>query len=449
MTRWLPALVFALLVAAPASAVNVKRLDAVTGASVWFAEDHGVPMIALSASFPSGSSYDPSGKAGMAALAAAMMDEGAGGLSSDAFQAALAVKGIRLEAKCDRDYTVVTLVTLSSNAKEAFRLLALALNKPRFDPETVARVKIQMLQEIQAAREDPAAVAEKGFYSLYFGPYTYGRPVGGDPAGLSSISAQELRAFASNHWVRGGLKIAVAGDAGAAAIAALLKSTFAGLPETAPSLPPPPFRAGAPGVHTLPMDVPQPAVFFGLPGLQRSDKDFIAAMVANYILGGGDTSRLMTDVRERRGLTYDVSTELVPLRRAGLLLGTVATRRDAVRRTIALVRNTMTRFASEGPTDREVTDAKQYLNGSFPLSFTSDADIAAQLNVFQQEGLPLDYLARRADLINAVSSADVRRVARRLFDPARMTIVIAGTLPTVNTEPANTEPADTEPADTP
>ena len=437
MTRLLAAFLFALLLVAPAGAVNVKALNAVPGAPVWFSEDHSVPIIALSASFPAGSSYDPSGKSGMAALAASLLTEGAAKLSSDGFQAALAAKGIRLDVQCDRDYTVVSLVTLSANAKEAFRLLALALSKPRFDPEAVARVKIQMLQEMQLARQDPAVVAEKGFYSLYFGPYTYGRPVSGDPAGLSSVTTQELHAFSTAHWVRGGLAIAVAGDANAATATALIRSTFGDLPAATPPPPPPPPRVGAPGLHFLPMNVPQPAVFFGLRGLARNDKDFLAATIANYILGGGETSRLTTDVRERRGLTYDVSTELVPYRRAGLVLGTVASRRDAMRHTISLIRSTMSRFATEGPTDRELSDAKQYLNGSFPLSFTSDADIAAKLNVFQQEGLPLDYLNRRAGLINAVSMADVRRVARRLFDPSKMTIVVAGTLPAANTEPAD------------
>ena len=437
MIRRLAALLFVLLLVEPAGAVNVKALDAVPGVPVWFSEDHGVPMIALTASFPAGSSYDPSGKAGLAALAASMMDEGAGNMSADAFQAALAAKGILLNVQCGRDYTVVSLVTLTANAKEAFRLLTLALSKPRFDPDVAARVKVQMLQAMDLAHQDPADVAEKGFYSLYFGPYTYGRPIEGEPRGLSSVTPQDLHAFAAAHWVRGGLKIAVAGDANEVNLIALLRSTFAGLPAAAPPVPLAPPRVGAPGLHFLPMDVPQPAVFFGLRGPLRNNRDYLATVIANYILGGGETSRLTTEVREHRGLTYDISTEVVPYHRAGLVTGAVATRSDAVRRTVTLIRSTMSRFATEGPTDREIADAKQYLNGSFPLAFTSNADVAVQLNVFQQESLPLDYLGRRADLINAVSPADVRRVARYYFDPTKMTIVVAGTLPSANTEPAD------------
>jgi zinc protease len=221
-------------------------------------------------------------------------------------------------------------------------------------------------------------------------------------------------------------------------LATYIRASFAGLPAGTPPVPIAPPRSGAPGVHILPMNIPQPAVAFGQVGLLRNDHDFLAGLIANYILGGaGSGSRLTRELRERRGLTYDVTTDLVPYRRAGLVLGTISTRRDAVREAILLVRETMRRFAAEGPTEQELADAKLYLNGSFPLSFTSNAGIAAQLNTFQQLGLPLDYVDHRADLINAVTMADVRRVAHQLFDPARLTVVVAGSLPTGNTEPAD------------
>lgn len=432
----LVAFVVALLVLVPADAAKVKPVSALPGVTVWQVEDHTIPVIALSASLPAGSAYDPPGKSGTAALAAYLLNEGAERMNSESYQTALAMRGIKLEVFPARDTLTVRLTTLAVNAKEAFRLLGLALSKPRFDPDALTRVRLQMMQALDRGREDPATVADQGFHSLYFGPYTYGRPVDGDTRALASISAQDLRAFAKTHWVRGELKIAVAGDISAAALPALLQSGFAALADTAPPLPPAPVRVGAPGLHILPMDAPQPAVVFGAPGLKRSDRDFVAALVANYILGGaGSGSRLTRELREQRGLTYDVATDLVPYRRAGLLLGGVSSRKSAVRQTITIVRETMRKFAAEGPTAAELSDAKQYLNGSFPLSFTSNADIAAQLNLFQELGLPLDYLDRRAGSINAVSQADVRRVAKRLFDPDRLTIVVAGSLPTGNTEP--------------
>jgi zinc protease len=427
--------VFVFLVAAlaPASAANVRTLNAVQGAQVWFAEDHSVPMIALTASLPAGSAYDPSAKAGLAAIAGYLLDEGAGNLDSAAFQAALANRAIRLGVEPGRDSLTVSLAVLSSNAKEAFRLLRLALSRPRFDADAVNRVRAQMLQNLEEEKGDPESVAEKSLYSFYFGAHAYGHPPEGSARGLTAITSDDLRTFARRHWVRGGLRVAIAGDVNAATATALLRAAFGALPEQAPSPPLTPMRVGAPGLHVLPMDVSQPTAFFVLPGPLRSDPDFLTGYVANYILGGGGfASRLTKEMRGKRGLTYDVTTDLVPYRGAGLLLGEVAARTDAMRKTVAVVRETMRKFAADGPTQQELADAKTYLNGSFPLAFASDTGLSAQLNYFQQMGLGIDYLDKRADLIDTITIDDVRRVAHRLCDPSKMTIVVAGSLPEEN-----------------
>jgi zinc protease len=423
--------VFLLAGLTPASAASVKTLNAVKGAQVWFAEDHTVPMIVLTASLPAGSAYDPSAKAGLAALAAYLLDEGAGNLDSAAFQTALANRAIQLNVSPGRDFTTVSLTVLSSDAKEAFRLLGLALFRPRFDAEAVNRVRAQMLQSLETEEGNPESAAEKSFYSFYFGAHAYGHAPEGSARGLMAIAPGDLKTFARTHWVRGGLRIALAGDTSAAAATALLRSAFGALPGQAPPPPPPaPGRVGAPGLHVVELEVPQPVAIFALPGLLRSDPDFLAGYVANYILGGGGfASRLTREVREKRGLTYDISTDLVPYRGAGLLLGAVAAKKDSMRQTIAVVRLTMRKFAADGPTQQELDDAKTYLNGSFPLTFASDAGLAVQLNVFQQMGLGIDYLDKRAGLIDAITLGDVRRAARRLCDPSKMTIVVAGSLP--------------------
>jgi len=178
--------------------------------------------------------------------------------------------------------------------------------------------------------------------------------------------------------------------------------------------------------------VPQPSAVFGLPAIKRDDKDFVPAYVANYILGGGGfSSRLMNDVREKRGLTYGISTSLAPYREAGLWVGQVASKKTSMRETIKVVRATMKKFATQGPTDKELADAKTYLTGSFPLAFDSNVGIASQLNTFEVLGLPVDYMEKRDAMIEAVTAADVARVAGRLFDPAKLTVVVAGTLPPV------------------
>jgi zinc protease len=324
---------------------------------------------------------------------------------------------------------IVTVITLSANAKDAMRLLGMALVHPRFDADAVARVRAQMLQNLKQQDEDPAEVAARNFHLVFFGAHPYAHAADGDGPGLTAIKQADLKNFAATHWVRTGLKIAVAGDIDPATLTGLLKATFRPLGAAPPQTPPRTMRLGAPGLHVFAMDVPQPNAVFALPGLLRNDKDFIPAYVANYILGGGGfSSRLTAEVREKRGLTYDISTDVTTLRHAGIIEGTVATRSDAMTQTLAAVKDTMAKFAADGPTQQELTDAKTYLTGAYPLAFSSNAGIAAQLSVFQRSGLPIGYVANRNTMIDAVTLDDVKRVAKKWFDPKRLTIVVAGTI---------------------
>lgn len=432
---------------APAHAATVKALPAPQGEMVWYAEDHSLPMIAMAAAFPAGSAYDPRGKDGLAALAASLLDEGAGNLNSRAFHEALADRAIQLSVSPGRDDMIVSLVTLKENATEAFRLLGMALSKPHFENEAVARVRSQMIAGIQQGEEDPATVAGKAFNKIYFTGHPYAHPASGTPQTLAAINQRDLHAFARSHWVRGGLKVSVAGDVTPSQLTQLLNVAFGALPAHSPPGVPWPGKVGAPGVHVVAMSVPQPSVVFALPGLMRSDKDFLAGYVANYILGGGGFSSRLTDaLRTKRGLTYDVSTGLQVNRRAGVFEGEVATRANAVKQTIAVTRQTLKDFAASGPTAKELADAKTYLTGSYPLAFASNAGIAGQLNSFQRIGLPIDYVTRRNALIGAVTIEDVKRVSARLFSSDRLTIVVAGTPVEPNSRPRPSAPANPKPA---
>lgn len=424
-----------------AQGATVKELPAPKGETVWYAEDHSLPMIAMAVSFPSGSAYDPRGKDGLASLAASLLDEGSGNFNSKAYHEALADRAIQLSVSPGTDDMVVSLVTLKENAAEAFRLLGMALSKPHFANDDIARVRAQMIAGIQQGEEDPSTVGGKAFAKLYFGNHPYAHPSNGTPQTLSAIGQRDLHAFARTHWVRGGLKIAVAGDVTPAQLTQLLNTAFGALPAHTPPATPWPGKVGSPGVHVIQMPVPQPTVIFALPGLMRSDKDFLAGYVANYILGGGGFSSRLTDaVRTKRGLTYDISTSLSVYRRAGLFEGEVATRADAVKQTIDVTRQTLKDFAATGPTDKEMADAKTYLTGSYPLAFQSNAGIAGQLSSFQRIGLPIDYVTRRNALISAVTIDDVKRVSARLFDPTKMTIIVAGTPVEPNARPRPSAP---------
>jgi zinc protease len=432
-------LFFAML--APAWAADIKPLDLGKGVDVWFSEDHTVPIVAFNITFPAGAAYDPASKGGLASFTAALMDEGAGNMDSRAFQEALADHAIQLRANVERDDMVLSVVTLSENAPLAMHLVQMALTHPRFDTEAVSRVRAQMIQGIQEGNTRPGTVARRAFSKAFFNGHPYGRPSDGEVNTLSAITVDDLRAFAKSHWVKGGLTIAVAGDITEQAAQKLLADTFQPLSSVAP----PPVanigRLGSPGVHVLPLPVPQPTILFGLPGIMRADPDFIPGYVANYILGGGGfSSRLTDEVRVKRGLTYGISTALTSYRKASVMIGSVATRADAVRQTIQVVRDTLSDFAANGATQNELDDAKTFLTGSFPLAFASNAGIASQLGTFPRQGLDLGYVARRNALIQAVTLDDVKRVAKRVFDPARLTVVVAGTPVEGRSVPQNPKP---------
>ena len=416
-----------LLLAAPVSAAELKKLDLGKNAEVWFSEDHTVPIIAVVAAMPAGSVYDPAGKPGLASFAASLIDEGAGNMDTRAFHEALADKAIQFSASVDRDSLVISVTSLKENMPQAMKLLQTALLHPRFDSEAVNRIRAQILQSLQQGDSRPPTVARRAFVKAFFNGHPYGHDSDGDPASVAAITTEDLRGFARSHWVRGGLKVSIAGDITTTEATKLVGDTFKPVPETRPASPPAIGRLGAPGTHIIAMDVPQPTVIFGLPGIMRADPDFIPGYVANYILGGGGfSSHLMDEVRVKRGLTYGISTQVSAYNRAAIMLGSVATRADAVRQTISVVRDTLADFAKTGATQAELDDAKTFLTGSFPLAFSSTSGIAAQLSTFQRQGLDIGYVERRNSLISQVSLEDVRRVAKRLFDPARLTVVVAG-----------------------
>jgi len=425
--RFFAALLGALCSSLPALALDVKALPAPKGEEVWLVTDHTLPIIAMTVALPAGSAYDPAGKPGLANFAAQLMDEGADSLRSDAFQTALGNRAIRLTITTERDYVVVTLVTLSGNAKDAFQLLGSALSHPRFDSDAIARVRAQIEADIADQEDDPEAVAEKGFYQAFFGDHAYAHPIVGTRTSVAAITPAELRRFAATHWVARGLKVAISGDVDRNGLAPLLKSAFGGLSGGPPRAFPAVVHSGKTGVTLIPMDVPQPNAFFGLPGMLRSDPQYLPGYVANYILGGGGSaSRLTTEVREKRGLTYDVDTSLESLRKAGFVLGSVATRRGSMKETVAVIRDVLRGFAQNGPTDRELADAKTYLTGSYPLAFSSNLGTVDQLSTFQRIGLDVSYVQNRNAMINAVTLDQVKQAAKRLFDPSRLTVVVAG-----------------------
>ena len=421
----LGALVF---VSSKAEAMKIQEVKSPGGITAWLVEEHGIPLIAMRFAFEGGNAQDPDGKEGVANFIVSMMDEGAGELTSKQFQERMEAIAMRMSFDDSRDAVYGSFETLTENRDAAIELLALAVGKPRFDADAVERIRGQLLASLAYAARDPDRVASEQWSALAFAGHPYGRPANGTPASVQKIGRDDLADFWSSTFARDNLRVVVVGDIDAETLKPLLDKVFGGLPAKAKLKPiAQVIPTAAERLKVVEMAVPQSVARFGLPALPRKDKDFIPAFVLNTIVGGGVmSSRLWEEVREKRGLAYSVSTTVQPFKHTSVFAGGVATKNEEIAQSLDLIRAELKRIAAEGPTDKELQNAKSYLTGSFALRFDSNAKIANQLLWFWQEDLGRDYVDTRNAEIDAVTMEQVRRVAKRLFEREEPIVTIVG-----------------------
>ena len=411
--------------ASPAHALPVA---AAAGIEAWHVASPVVPMVALAFTFEGGAAQDPEGKGGCAQMLSRLLDEGAGDLTSDAFQERLAARAIELGFHAGPDAVGGSLKMLVKHIDEAVELLALALAKPRFDADAIERVRAQMLASLRYQQNDPGVMASRRFFREAFAGHPYGRPSSGTLESVAAITREDLVAMHALLVGRGTVKVAAVGAIEADALAAALDRAFGALPEAGTLKAVPRTEIGDLGRRVVvDLDVPQSVIRFGLPGVAWRDPDFIPAYVLNHILGGGSfTSRLFQEVREKRGLAYSVGTSLVSHRAAAMMWGYTATKNERVGEALTVIGEEISRLVENGPTDDELQKAKDYLTGSYALGFDTSTKIANQLVQIAFEGLGMDYIARRNTMVSAVTQADIRRAAARTLGDGRMLVVAAG-----------------------
>lgn len=415
-----------LLTALPAQATNIERVTSPGGIEIWLVRDATVPLIAIDFAFTGGGAQDPADKPGTANMAVSLLDEGAGELDDRAFHELLERNAIELHFNVSRDYVRGTLRTLKENQNQAFELLRLALNAPRFDAGAVERVRSQIFSQLQRQSTNPNDIASRNWWSTAFPDHPYGRPVNGSLDTLPRITVEDIKSYVRRVFARETLKIGVVGDIDAATAGRLIDKTFGSLPAKADLRPVPDSTLRGLGRrNVVELDVPQAVVTYGGPGVARKDPDFMAAYILNHILGGGSfSSRLYKEVREKRGLAYGVYNSLVWLKHTAVVLGGTATRADATGEAIEVIESETHRMAKEGPTHDELEKAKTYLKGSFALGLDTSTKIASQLVQMQLDDLGIDYIERRPSLIDAVTIDDTRRVAKRLLEPNLLVTVV-------------------------
>jgi len=416
------------VLATPAFAVNPERVISHGGVEAWLVQDHSNPIIDMEVAFKGGAAVEAPARPGLATMVAGLLDEGSGPYDSEAFQAKLEDLAVELNFEAGKDTFRGHLKTLSDKSDTAFGLFRLALTQPRFDKEPVERIRGQILASLARQQQSPDHVAGTEWFKQQFAGHPYALPTQGTPDSIKAITADDLRGYVRSHLGRDVLVVAVVGDITPAQLKPLLDTTFGALPAKARAVEVSEIAPKSPGsLVVVPRDNPQSVAMFGAPGLKRADPDWYAAYVMNYILGGGGFSSWLTEeVREKRGLAYSVYCYLQPMVHAGLIVGGVATENAHVADSIRLIKEQFARMRDQGPTDQDLADAKTYLTGSFPLQLDSTTSIASLLVTIQLDHLGIDYLDRRSALIGAVTQDDIKRVAQRLLDPAALSFVVVG-----------------------
>lgn len=411
----------------PAQAVEIQPVAITDGIEAWLVEDHTNPIIAVEIAFRGGSALDPSGKQGRARMAMALLDEGAGDLTSQAFKKELQDHSIEMDFDANHDAVSAIMRTLTQHRDLAFNLLRLALTDPRFDESAVQRVREQLAASLRRAEEDPNWIATQRFYEIQFPHHPYGYPPDGTLNSLEVLNTHDLKTFTQAQLVQDTMVIGVVGDITADELRRQFGNVIAAMPKSGHQLAVPDVEPAIAGDAFVEISTPQSAIVFGQEGLPRDDPDFYALILVNQVLGGsGLTSRLFSSVRDARGLAYSVYTHLQPMSHAALIVGRAATANPSVNETITVIRDQWKRLADFGLTESELSDAKKYLTGSFPLRFSSSPRIASLLVAIQWAHLGIDYIERRNQLIDAVSLEHANMLARQILRPDALSFVVAG-----------------------
>ena len=413
------------LVAARA-AVTIQEVTSQKGIKAWLVEDHAVPIVSIRFAFGGGSTQDPAGKEGLANLMTSLFDEGAGDLDANAFQERLDDVGAEMRFDASRDFVYGSMRMLADHTDEALDLLRLAIETPRFDVAPIDRIRSQIVSGIVANAKDPETAAQFAWAKALYGEHPYARRDDGTQETLATITAGDLQGLHKRLFARSNLTVAVVGAIDAETLKRQLDRLFGGLPaepslQSISSVQP---RLGQ--EIRIPYDLPEATLQLAYPGIERNDPQFFAAFLMNHILGGGSfTSRLFSEVREKRGLAYSIESSLVNNKHSsGLVIGT-ATRSSRAAETLAIIRAEVKRMVDAGVTEEELEAAKKYVSGSYAINnLDTSGSIAGTLVELQIGKLGLDYIERRKGEIAAVTVADVQAAARRLLsaEPAIMII---------------------------
>ncbi|PCJ08710.1 MAG: peptidase M16 [Rhodobacteraceae bacterium] len=418
----------ACILALPALAeVKIKQVTSPGGITAWLVEDHSIPFTALELRFRGGTSLDAPGKRGAIYLMSGLLEEGAGDLMAQDYAKALEALAASFSYDTSKDTTSISARFLSENRDQAIALLRDTIHLPRFDQAAVDRVRGQVLSGLRSDAKDPNDIAGRAFAAMAYGDHPYGSDGKGTIDSVTALSRQDIIDAHAAVFAKDRLYVGAVGDIDADQLGALLDTLLGDLPEIGATIPGPAKVTIPGGITVIDFDTPQSVALFGQIGIDRDDPRFFAAYVMNQILGGGSfKSRLMHEVREKRGLTYGVYSYLVPRDLAAVYMGSVASANDKVAEAVQVIRDEWQHMVTDGVTEKELQDAKTYLTGAYPLRFDGNGPIASIMVGMQVQGLPIDYIATRNDKVNAVTLKDVNQLAAELLTPKGLHFTVVG-----------------------
>lgn len=417
-----------MLAAGPLHAdIEIDEVTTPGGIEAWLVEDHSIPFVALEIRFRGGASLDATDARGATNLMVGLLEEGADELDAQEFARARDSLAAKFSYSVSDDAVSVSAQMLTENRDEAVALLRSSLVAPRFDEDAIERVRGQVLSGLRSDQTDPRAMASRAFDRLLYGEHPYASPLEGTMDSVAGLSREDIVAAHETALTRDRVYISAVGDITAEELGPLLDDLLGDLPQSDSALPESVDLNLPGGVQVEQFETPQSVALFAQAGIKRDDPDFFAAYVLNHILGGGGfQSRLVTEVREKRGLTYGVYSYLADKDAAQLWAGSVSSANDRVAEAIRVIRDEWALIRNEGVTEEELRDAKTYLTGAYPLRFDGNRPIARIAVGMQMDGLPVDYIANRNDMVEAVTLEQINRVAQERVDPDQLTFVVVG-----------------------
>jgi len=408
--------------------LNIQTWQTAEGAKVLFVEARELPMFDLQLTFAAGSSHDD-GVAGLAMLTNAMLNEGVPGKDVGAIAAGFENLGANFGNGAYRDMAIASLRSLSApeQREPALQLFNQVLGQPTFPEDSLARIKNQLLAGFEYQKQNPGKLASLALFERLYGTHPYAHPSDGNAESIPAISREQLQAFHAKAYSAGNAIIALVGDLSRSDAEALASQVSAALPK-GPALPriaqP---QAPKPGLQHIEFPSNQTHLMIAQLGIDRRDPDYAALYLGNQVFGGGGFgTRLMTEVREKRGLTYGVYSGFSAMQARGPFMINLQTRAELSAGTLQLVKSMLADFIKDGPTTDELDNAKRELAGSFPLSTASNAAIVGQLGSMGFYDLPLSYLEDFMRDVQALSVEQVKTAMAKHLDPEALVIVTAG-----------------------